>query len=71
MAIFRKFKRSRSFAIQLFACFAFVLLAIWGWGLSVRDALSYLAMLVAGLFIVIGLAFGCGYLLSKLMNRKD
>lgn len=71
MAFFRKFTRSRGFAIQLMASFAFICLAIYGWGLTVREALSYLVALIVGLLIVIGLAVGCGYILSKLMNRKD
>ncbi|MBE8717716.1 hypothetical protein [Cellvibrio polysaccharolyticus] len=71
MALFRKFKRRRAITIQLIACLAFIFLAIYGWGLPVREAFSYLVALIIGLVIVIGLAFGGGYLLNKLMNRRD
>lgn len=70
MAVTFKFKRSRTIALQMIACFAFIMLAIYGWGLPVSEALYYLLVLVTGLVVVIGLAFGCGFLLSKWMNRK-
>jgi len=70
MAVFRKLKRSRAITLQLMACFAFIMLAIYGWGLPVSEALYYLLVLIISLAVVIGLAVGGGYLLSKLMHGK-
>lgn len=71
MALFRKVKRSRSITIQLLACLGFIMLAIYGWGLPVREALYYLLVLVIALVVLIALAFCCGYLLNRFRSRDD
>lgn len=67
----RKFLKHRGFGINMLACTAFLLLAVYGWGLPGRDLLSYFFIVIACLAAVVGLAFLAGFLLRKILSRKD
>lgn len=67
----RKFLKNRGFGINMLACTAFLILAVYGWDLPGKDLLSYFLIVVFCLAVVIGLAFLAGFLLRKIMSRKE
>jgi hypothetical protein len=67
----RKFFKNRGFGVNMLACTAFLLLAVYGWGLPGKDLLSYFLIGLVCLAVVMGLAFLAGLLLRKILNRKE
>lgn len=63
-------KRARLSASML-ASGAFIALAIWGWGLSIGTALSFLVICLLSLALLVGLAAALGWLLHRLRNRDS
>lgn len=64
-------KSRRSFITSVLACVAFVAAAIWSWDLPISAVLSYLALLLGALVVIIAVALGSGALLNWLRSRKD
>lgn len=69
--ILRKLLRNRGLGLNLVAGACFILLLVNGWGLSWRELGGYLLALLILLGGVIALAALCGWLLRKMMRRKD
>lgn len=63
-------KSRRSFITSVLACVAFVAAAVWSWDLPVEDVISYLALLLIFLLVIIVAALGFGALLSWLRRRR-
>jgi len=57
--------------INMIACVSFLALAVYGWGLSLADLFYYFIICVICLAVLIGLAFGAGFVLRKLMHRRN
>jgi len=70
MLIPKLFKR-RGMMINMIACASFLALAVYGWGLSLEDLFYYFIICVICLVVLIGLAFGAGLILRKLMHKKN
>lgn len=69
--IIRKLLRHRGLGINLIAGFSFLLLAVYGWGLSWREMGGYLLILLIVLGGLIGMAALCGWLLHRLTRRAE
>lgn len=69
--IFRKLLKNRGVGLNLIAGACFILLLVNGWGLSWSELGGYLLALLVLLGGVIGFAALCGWLLHKLMRRRD
>lgn len=69
--ILRKLLRNRGVGLNLIAGACFILLLVNGWGLSWNELGGYLLALLVLLGGLIGLAALCGWLLHKLMGRRD
>jgi hypothetical protein len=67
----RKLFKSRGLAINMIACLAFLALAVYGWGLPVKELLHYFLITLICLVIVVGLALLAGFLLRKFTNKHD
>jgi hypothetical protein len=67
----RKLLRNRGLGVNLIAGFSFLLLAVYGWGLSWKDLGVYLLAILVLLVGVIALAAVCGWLLRKTMGKGD
>lgn len=65
--------RHRGLGINLLASFCFLLLAVYGWGMSWKELGSYLLVILVLLACVIAVAALCGWLLGKLKrtNRTE
>lgn len=57
--------------INMIACASFLALAVYGWGLSLEDLFYYFIVSVICLVVLIGLAIGAGFILRKLMHKKN
>lgn len=62
--------KNRGFTINMLACAAFLCLAVYGWGLPVRDLLSFLLVALGCLLVIIAFAGAAGYLLRKIFQRS-
>ena len=69
--LIRKLFKHRGMTINLFACASFLALAVYGWGLSLTDLFYYFVICAVCLVVLIGLAFGAGLILRKLMHKKN
>lgn len=69
--IFRKILRHRGLGINLLAGFCFLMLAVYGWGLSWSELGSYLLILMVFLGALIAAAAALGWLLHKFKSRDD
>lgn len=69
--IFRKLLKNRGVGLNLIAGACFILLLVNGWGLRWSEIGGYLLVLLGLLGGVIGLAALCGWLLHKVMARRD
>lgn len=69
--IFRKLLKNRGVGLNLIAGFCFILLLVNGWGLRWSEIGGYLLVLLILLGGVIGFAALCGWLLHKVMARRD
>jgi phosphoglycerol transferase MdoB-like AlkP superfamily enzyme len=67
----RKIFKHRGFVINMLACLAFLLLAVYGWHMPVSELLHYFLIIVVSLAVMVGVAFGAGWVLRKLMHRDD
>ncbi|MBK8185987.1 MAG: hypothetical protein IPK77_01285 [Cellvibrio sp.] len=57
---------NRGFGVNMLACFCFIMLAGYGWGLGCFDVGKYFLMFLLVLAIILVPAFILGYLLRKL-----
>jgi hypothetical protein len=69
--LFRRFLKHRGLGVHMLAGLAFLGLAVFGWDMPVSLLLYYLAITAGCLVVIIGAAFLTGYLLRKLMQRKE
>lgn len=67
----RKLLSQRGLGVNLLAGFCFLMLAVYGWGLSWSDLAKYLLIIVVLLGGLIAFAALCGWLLRWLMARSD
>ncbi len=68
--ILRRLLRHRGLGINLLAGFCFLMLAVYGWGLSWKEMGSYLLVLLVFLTGLIGAAASLAWLLSKAKRRN-
>lgn len=69
--ILRRLLKHRGLGINLIAGFSFLMLAVYGWGLSWEDLGSYLVVILLLLLGLIALAAACGWVLHKLVRKTD
>ncbi len=69
--LWRMMLKKRGLGINLLACCGFLMLAVFAWGLPLSTLLSYLLVIVGLLVAAIGVAALAGYLLRRLLSRKD
>jgi hypothetical protein len=62
----KSFLGNRGFGINMLACFCFIMLAVYGWGLTWREVGSYLLTLLIILAAMLIPAFLIGLLLRKI-----
>ena len=67
--VLRKLLRHRGLGINLLAGFCFLMLAVYGWGLSWKEMGGYLLILLILLGGLIGTAALLGWVLHKLKTR--
>jgi 4-hydroxybenzoate polyprenyltransferase len=67
----RKMLKKRGLGVNLLASVAFLFLMVYGFDLPVNTLGSYLLTAVILLVIVVGSAALAGYLLRRLLDRKD
>lgn len=68
--ILRRLLRHRGLGINLLAGFCFLMLAVYGWGLSWREMGGYLLVLLVFLGGLIGAAAFLGWLLNKVKHHN-
>ncbi len=68
--ILRRLLRHRGLGINLLAGFCFLMLAVYGWGLSWKEMGGYLLALLVFLGVLIGTAALLGWLLNKAKRRN-
>ncbi len=68
--ILRRLLRHRGLGINLLAGFCFLMLAVYGWGLSWEEMGGYLLVLLVFLGGLIGMAAVLGWLLNKAKRRN-
>lgn len=68
--ILRRLLRHRGLGINLLAGFCFLMLAVYGWGLSWKEMAGYLLVLLALLVGLIGAAALLAWLLNKAKRRN-
>lgn len=69
--ILSKLLRHRGLGINLLAGFCFLMLAVYGWGLSWKEMGEYLLVLVIFLGGLISIAALFGWVLHKLRRRHE
>lgn len=69
--VLRKLLRHRGLGINLLAGFCFLMLAVYGWGLSWREMGGYLLILLILLVGLIGTAALLGWVLHKFKTRAN
>lgn len=67
---FRLNKRAR-INTSLIAGFAFIGLAVYGWGLPIETVLHFFLICMAFLVLIVALAAALGWTLSRLRKRKS
>lgn len=69
--VLRKLLRHRGLGINLLAGFCFLMLAVYGWGLSWKEMGGYLLILLILLVGLIGTAALLGWVLHKFKTRAS
>ncbi len=69
--VLRKLLRHRGLGINLLAGFCFLMLAVYGWGLSWKEMGGYLLILLILLVGLIGTAALLGWVLHKFKTRAN
>lgn len=62
----KNFLGNRGFGVNMLACFCFIMLAVYGWGLTWGEVGRYLLFILILLAAVLALAFVLGFLLRKI-----
>lgn len=62
----KSFFGNRGFGVNMLACFCFLMLAVYGWGLTWGEVGKYFLMFLLLLVIILLPAFLLGFLLRKL-----
>lgn len=62
----KSFFGNRGFGINMLACFCFLMLAVYGWGLTWGEVGQYLLILLLLLIIILIPALLLGWLLRKI-----
>lgn len=62
----KNFLGNRGFGVNMLACFCFIMLAVYGWGLTWEEVGGYLLFILILLAVVLALAFVLGFLLRKI-----
>jgi uncharacterized membrane protein YedE/YeeE len=57
---------NRGFGVNMLACFCFIMLAVYGWGLGWQEVGKYFLMFLLVLIIILIPAFLFGFLLRKI-----
>ena len=57
---------NRGFGVNMLACFCFIMLAVYGWGLTWEEGGSYLLFILMLLAAVLVLAFVLGFIWRKI-----
>jgi Flp pilus assembly protein TadB len=68
---FRHLFKNRGLGVNLLACFCFLMLAVYGWGMGWGKLGQYLLILIILLAGLIGSAALIGWLLRQLMKRRE
>lgn len=68
--ILRRLLRHRGLGINLLAGFCFLMLAVYGWGLSWEELGGYLLVIIVLLGGLIGIAALLGWLLHEFKSRN-
>jgi hypothetical protein len=67
MSHWRKvFLGNRGFGINMLACFCFVMLAVYGWGMSWAEVGYYLLLILTVFGVILAVAFLLGFLIRKI-----
>jgi hypothetical protein len=61
----KSFFGNRGFGVNMIACFCFLMLAVYGWGLSWQEVGNFLLMLIILFAAILIPAFLLGWLWSK------
>ncbi|MDQ2075682.1 hypothetical protein [Marinimicrobium sp. ABcell2] len=69
MSFRRWYRRHRMLWVSLFACVAFLALAVYGWGVTWRDLFVGLSLLLILLGLLVACAAGLGWVIYKIRNR--
>ena len=67
----RKLKRSFSVVMSCIAGLSFLALAVWGWGVSLREISGLLLIILLFLLLIVILAMIVGFSLMALRKRKN
>lgn len=62
----KSFLGNRGFGINMLACFCFIMLAVYGWGLTWKEVGNYLLIFLVILIALLIPAFLIGLLLRKI-----
>jgi len=70
--LFRKFKRGTSIAVGILAGAAFIVLAVYGWGVPPQRMASMfvISMLFLALIVIVAMIFGLAVVLSKKLKKE-
>jgi hypothetical protein len=69
--IIKKLLRNRGLGVNLIAGLCFILLMVFGWGLSWVQLTNYIVIFLVVIAVVISLAAIAGWLLRKFLNKRD
>lgn len=61
----KSFFGNRGFGVNMLACFCFLMLAVYGWGLTWQEVGKYFLMFLLLLIIILVPAFLLGFFLQK------
>jgi peptidoglycan/LPS O-acetylase OafA/YrhL len=62
----KSFLGNRGFGVNMLACFCFIMLAVYGWGLGWQEVGQYLLIIICLLAALLIPAFLLGFLLRKI-----
>lgn len=68
---FRHLFKNRGLGVNLLASFCFLMLAVYGWGMTWEKLGSFLLVLLVLLGGLIAIAAFCGWVLRKIMRRGE
>lgn len=66
-----KFNKRARINTSLIAGFAFIALAVYGWGLPIETVFVFLAICLALLLLIVAIAAGMGWLFNLLRRRNS